>query len=173
MLKSIPVKLVGSIVMLLFVCHVSVFAEVADTSIAKADYKLSRKEFYTKYAPADTVKQQIIDHYFYKRKDGLRKVSAFPVAFIFTGVMITTSLLTSNNELGDKGLVASATFYGAVFGAVGTLISIPISIGGLKTCKKYNRKQLAILLKEIESGKKNGQTVLNNFIRYELPDNDE
>ena len=170
MLKLISTRLLSVIIVVLF-ASLAVFADAAsDSTLKKSDYKLSKKEFYAKYAPkgADTINQQIIDHYFYRRKDGLHKVSAFPVALVFTGVMVTTSLLA-----GDNDLVASVTFYGGIFGAVGTLIGIPVSIGGLKTCKKYNRKNLAILLKEIQSGKKDGKAVLDNFIRYELPDADE
>ena len=95
-------------------------------------------------------------------------MSAFPIAATFTAAMVGISLAA-----GDNSRNAGMAYYGVVFGAVGSLISIPMSIGGLKDCRKYNRKKLAILLKEIETGKKNGKAVLDNFIRYELPDIDE
>ncbi len=138
-----------------------------DTVIEKSLYKLSKKEFYAKYAKGDKEKEQLIDHYFYRRKQAIRKSTAFPIAFVFAGVMIGTSVTTKNTY------VQSTTFYGGIFGIVGSLIGIPVSLDGLKTAKKYNRKTLYLLLSDIDAGKKTSKDVLDNIIRYEVIEDDE
>jgi hypothetical protein len=143
--------------LILLFCFV-VFGCYGQDSIQKKDYKLTRKAFLLRYAQGDTLLVKAINFYFDKRIDARNKLVALPVGVVVTSGSLLLYDKAKTNQ--DKSL----TGFGVIFGVAATVISIPLTIKGLRILRKYNKRQLYMGILQVKAGAMSSTDFLNKIL---------
>lgn len=127
----------------------------------KKEYKLKKEEFIARHCGTDSLLKSTVNIYYEARKNALRKVYALPISLGLTGIC-SILYITQKNENNNISGVAS---YGIAFGAISSLISIPITLKGSKTASRYSRKILYEEVQSVKKGEKSSKQLFEETIR--------
>ncbi len=149
------------ILLLLFSATITIANAQNERSVVIQKHLNTKQQYLSAYADKDSTLAYIINLWFEERKYAKQKFFALPFSL---GIISASSYLIQNGN-SETSSVAS---YGAIFGGVSLLFSIPVSLKGIKKLRTYSRKHLNQNIDLILNHKQKGNKILNNLLREKM-----
>lgn len=122
---------------------------------------VTKHQYLKAYADKDSTLPYIINLWFEERKSAKQKFIALPITILVTGA---SSYVVKNGNRENSSIAS----YGAIFGGISFLFSIPISLKGVKKLRMYSLKHLNQNLDLILNKQQKGNKILENLLRERM-----